>query len=175
MTRRYIVDVDKIDRINILQATLQAMEGAVAALPGTQPDYLLIDGNQLPRAFSKDSSQAVVRGDSTTTIIAAASILAKVCKHLRQISKLWHYAAALSAVLSKFCLSCSANAGNQYLQPGQWRLILPGVSAYLISAQRFACVFAAIVHTACSRSAYCKASASSPAVGCVAMSLHVNR
>ena len=75
--RRCVVDVADIDEMNILQAALKAMEGAVAALPHTPPDYLLVDGNQLPRASSRDSSQTVVRGDSKSTVIAAASILAK--------------------------------------------------------------------------------------------------
>lgn len=75
---RCVVDVADIDEMNILQAALKAMEGAVAALPHTPPDYLLVDGNQLPKAFSKDCSQTVVRGDSKSTVIAAASILAKV-------------------------------------------------------------------------------------------------
>ena len=75
---RCVVDVAAIDQMNVLQATLRAMEGAVTALPCSPPDYLLVDGNQLPRAFSKDSSQTVVRGDSKSTVIAAASILAKV-------------------------------------------------------------------------------------------------
>ena len=74
---RCVIDVADIDQMNILQAALKAMEGAVAALPGTSPDYLLVDGNQLPKAFSKDCSQTVVRGDSRSTVIAAASILAK--------------------------------------------------------------------------------------------------
>ena len=76
---RCIVDVADIDHMNILQAALKAMEGAVAALPSLVPDYLLVDGNQLPKAFSKDCAQTVVRGDSKSTVIAAASILAKVC------------------------------------------------------------------------------------------------
>lgn len=74
---RCAVDVANIDEMNILQAALKAMEGAVAALPHTQPDYLLVDGNQLPRGFSRECSQTVVRGDSKSTVIAAASILAK--------------------------------------------------------------------------------------------------
>ena len=74
---RCVVDVADIDQMNILQAALKAMEGAVAALPHAPPDYLLVDGNQLPKAFSKDCSQTVVRGDSMSTVIAAASILAK--------------------------------------------------------------------------------------------------
>ena len=78
LLRRCVVDVAAIDQINILQAALRAMEGAVTALPCSAPDDLLVDGNQLPGAFSKDSSQTVVRGDSKSTVIAAASILAKV-------------------------------------------------------------------------------------------------
>jgi len=78
LLRRCVVDVAAIDQMNILQAALRAMEGAVTALPCSPPDYLLVDGNQLPGAFRKDSSQTVVRGDSKSTVIAAASILAKV-------------------------------------------------------------------------------------------------
>lgn len=78
MSRRCVVDVAAIDQMNILQAALRAMEGAVAALPCSPPDYLLVDGNQVPGAFSKESSQPIVRGDSKSTVIAAASILAKV-------------------------------------------------------------------------------------------------
>lgn len=74
---RCVIDVADIDQMNILQAALKAMEGAVTALPCASPDYLLVDGNQLPKAFSKDCSQTVVRGDSRSTVIAAASILAK--------------------------------------------------------------------------------------------------
>lgn len=74
---RCVVDVADIDEMNILQAALKAMEGAVAALPHTPPDYLLVDGNQLPKGFSRECSQTVVRGDSKSTVIAAASILAK--------------------------------------------------------------------------------------------------
>jgi ribonuclease HII len=43
-----VIEVGEIDTINILQATLKAMEGAAAGLP-TQPDYLLVDGNRLPK------------------------------------------------------------------------------------------------------------------------------
>lgn len=74
---RCVVDVADIDEMNILQAALKAMEGAVAALPHTPPDYLLVDGNQLPRGLNRECSQTVVRGDSKSTVIAAASVLAK--------------------------------------------------------------------------------------------------
>ena len=75
---RCIVDVAAIDQMNILQATLKAMKGAVAALP-SPAEYTLVDGNQLPKGLSSEHSKTVVRGDSISTVIAAASILAKVC------------------------------------------------------------------------------------------------
>jgi len=72
-----IADVETIDRINILQATFIAMRQAVAAL-STQPDYLLIDGNQVPRFAIP--LLALVAGDALSISIAAASIVAKVTR-----------------------------------------------------------------------------------------------
>ncbi len=72
-----VVDVKTIDRINILQATLLAMQEAVRAMK-VVPDYLLIDGNQIPHFDI--SSEAVVAGDARSVSIAAASILAKVTR-----------------------------------------------------------------------------------------------
>ncbi len=45
------IDAGEIDAINILQAALKAMEGAAAGLPEA-PDFLLVDGNRLPKARS---------------------------------------------------------------------------------------------------------------------------
>jgi ribonuclease HII len=67
--------VAEIDSINILQASLLAMTRAVQALE-TQPEYVLVDGNRLPRW--RYASDAVVKGDDRVPAIAAASILAKV-------------------------------------------------------------------------------------------------
>ncbi|MGR8997778.1 MAG: ribonuclease HII [Gammaproteobacteria bacterium] len=67
--------VDEIDELNILQATLLAMQRAVNGL-ATQPDEVLIDGNHLPRLSIP--AQAIVKGDSRVKAISAASILAKV-------------------------------------------------------------------------------------------------
>lgn len=70
-------DPEEIDTINILQATFLAMERAVAML-NIKPDLLLIDGNR-----EKDFGipvETVVRGDSRSNSIAAASILAKVTR-----------------------------------------------------------------------------------------------
>jgi ribonuclease HII len=72
------VEHDEIDRINILQASLRAMQAAVKAL---QPaaGYVLIDGNQrLPELDCPQ--QAIIKGDSISVSIAAASIIAKVAR-----------------------------------------------------------------------------------------------
>lgn len=67
--------VAEIDELNILQASLLAMHRAVAALL-PQPEYVLVDGNRLPRWHY--ASEPVVKGDDRVAAIAAASILAKV-------------------------------------------------------------------------------------------------
>ncbi len=68
-------EVTEIDRVNILQATLLAMQRAVAQLR-CKPDLALVDGNQAP---SLDCSvRTVVQGDLLEPAISAASILAKV-------------------------------------------------------------------------------------------------
>lgn len=72
-----IVDHERIDQINILQATFEAMRVAVAKLPRL-PDYLLIDGPQTPRF--EIPFQGIVKGDGLSLSIAAASILAKVTR-----------------------------------------------------------------------------------------------
>ncbi len=70
--------VAEIDQINILQATFLAMHRAIAALP-VSPDYLLIDGNRLPRDLPAPA-EALVGGDGRSPSIAAASIVAKVAR-----------------------------------------------------------------------------------------------
>jgi len=67
--------VDEIDRINILQATMLAMQRAVAGLR-LSPAKVLIDGNRLPTL--NVLAEAVIGGDATVASISAASILAKV-------------------------------------------------------------------------------------------------
>ncbi len=71
------VDAFRIDQINILQATLQAMREAVAALIPT-PDHILVDGPISPHFGIP--SQAITQGDSLSLSIAAASIIAKVTR-----------------------------------------------------------------------------------------------
>ncbi|WP_170351076.1 ribonuclease HII [Ruegeria atlantica] len=67
--------VAEIDEHNILRASHLAMERAVAALD-PPPDYLLIDGNMIPRGLTIPA-RAVVKGDAHSVSIAAASIVAK--------------------------------------------------------------------------------------------------
>ncbi|MBU9811810.1 ribonuclease HII [Rahnella sp. C60] len=67
----------EIDELNILHATMLAMQRAVAGLCIT-PDMVLIDGNRCPALPM--ASQAVVKGDSKVAEISAASILAKVTR-----------------------------------------------------------------------------------------------
>jgi len=70
--------VQEIDEINILRASHLAMERAVAAL-NPAPDFLLIDGNLIPRGLTIPAL-AVVKGDGRSVSIAAASIVAKICR-----------------------------------------------------------------------------------------------
>jgi len=84
-----IVEVEEIDRLNILTASLLAMSKALRALRQT-PDCILIDGNQkLPVEFFEAKSiptnvrprqRTIVKGDQLCFAIAAASILAKVAR-----------------------------------------------------------------------------------------------
>jgi ribonuclease HII len=70
--------VAEIDDLNILRASHLAMMRAVAGLH-SPPDYLLIDGNQLPRGLTLPA-QTIVKGDGRSVSVAAASIIAKVCR-----------------------------------------------------------------------------------------------
>ncbi|MCX4025440.1 ribonuclease HII [Endozoicomonas sp. SM1973] len=70
-------EVEEIDQLNILHATMLAMQRAVLGL-SVKPELVLIDGNRCPEL--PYPSQAVVKGDSQVQAIAAASILAKVTR-----------------------------------------------------------------------------------------------
>jgi ribonuclease HII len=76
-------DVEEIDRINILQATMLAMQRAVEALQ-IVPDHALVDGNRRPDLGCP--VQAIVRGDSRVAAISAASIMAKVTRDREMLS-----------------------------------------------------------------------------------------
>ncbi|MBA1294039.1 ribonuclease HII [Pseudomonas lurida] len=70
-------EVEEIDKLNILHATMLAMQRAVEGLHIT-PKMAMIDGNRCPKLGMP--SEAVVKGDSKVPAIAAASILAKVSR-----------------------------------------------------------------------------------------------
>jgi ribonuclease HII len=72
-----VATVEEIDRLNILQATLLAMQRAIAGLR-LRPALVLVDGNRAP--MLEVPVQCVVRGDATVAAIAAASIVAKVTR-----------------------------------------------------------------------------------------------
>src|SRR5439155_1370389 len=84
-----VVEVEEIDRINILNASLLAMVKAFHGLKPT-PDYLLIDGREtIPPGWFKTGKKAsgslpqqrtIIKGDQLCISIAAASILAKVAR-----------------------------------------------------------------------------------------------
>ena len=85
------VDNNRIDEINILQATFEAMRTAVSGL-AVEPDYVLVDGDKSPSI--KTDHETVIKGDSKSMAIAAASILAKVSRdrYITEMAKLYpHY------------------------------------------------------------------------------------
>ncbi len=78
----------EIDQLNILQATMVAMQRAVDGLK-IKPDFVLVDGNRLPKW--PYAGQAVVKGDLRVAEISAASILAKVVRdgEMEELDKLY--------------------------------------------------------------------------------------
>ena len=76
-------EVEEIDEFNILQATMIAMQRAVAGL-STQPDRVLVDGNRTPDFGIP--AEAIVKGDQTVAAISAASILAKVSRDREMVA-----------------------------------------------------------------------------------------
>lgn len=81
-------EVAEIDELNILQATLLAMQRAVLAIRPL-PHHVLVDGNRCPELPC--SAEAVIQGDGRVAAISAASILAKVSRdrEMRQLDKLY--------------------------------------------------------------------------------------
>jgi len=79
-------DVHEIDQLNILQATMLAMQRAVAGLT-IRPDKVLVDGNRVPALPCK--AEAIVGGDGLVAEISAASIIAKVYRD-RMMNDLHH-------------------------------------------------------------------------------------
>ncbi len=70
-------EVEEIDEINILQASLLAMQRAVNKLTIT-PEQVLVDGNQCPQLSYP--TEAIIKGDQKIAAISAASIIAKVSR-----------------------------------------------------------------------------------------------
>ena len=81
-------EVEEIDAINILQATLLAMQRAVATLT-PKPELALVDGNRVPRLACR--VETIVKGDATVAAISAASILAKVARDAEMCILDTHY------------------------------------------------------------------------------------
>jgi len=75
-------EVEEIDRLNILHATMLAMSRAVAAL-APQPELALVDGNRAPVLGC--AVQTVIKGDRLVPAISAASILAKVARDAQML------------------------------------------------------------------------------------------
>ncbi|ACV27308.1 ribonuclease HII [Kangiella koreensis] len=75
-------EVEEIDRINILQASLLAMKRAVETLSHS-PELALIDGNHCPELDCR--MEAIIKGDSKEPAISAASILAKVARDTEMV------------------------------------------------------------------------------------------
>lgn len=76
-------EVDEIDLINILQASLLAMQRAVQALMPA-PEHVLVDGNCCP-VFACPA-QAIVKGDDKVAAISAASVMAKVTRDREMVA-----------------------------------------------------------------------------------------
>ena len=84
-----MVSPQEIDRINILNASLEGMKSAVKSLSLT-PDITLIDGNKTPSEMPC-RTESVVKGDATSMSVAAASILAKVSRdrYMAELDKMY--------------------------------------------------------------------------------------
>ena len=70
--------LEEIETVNILEATYLAMNRAIDGL-NVKPDFALIDGNRVPRGI-KIPCETIVKGDSKSMSVAAASVLAKVTR-----------------------------------------------------------------------------------------------
>lgn len=81
-------EVEEIDRINILQASMLAMQRAYAGL-GIAVDYALVDGNRVPELPCR--AEPLIKGDSKCEAIMAASILAKVARdeEMKRLDRLY--------------------------------------------------------------------------------------
>ena len=81
-------EIEEIDEINILHASLLAMRRAVEGL-SVQPQHAKIDGNRCPELAC--SSEAIIKGDQKVACISAASIIAKVARDAEMVEMDAHY------------------------------------------------------------------------------------
>ena len=88
-----IVESEEIDRMNIGRASLKAMRLAIEAMK-IKPDFVLVDGNQSIPLLTIQQ-QTIIRGDSLSLSVAAASILAKVKRDRMMVEFSQHYPAFL--------------------------------------------------------------------------------
>lgn len=95
--------VEEIDQLNILQATLLAMQRAVAGLR-LKPGKVLVDGNRLP--ILDVFAEAIVKGDSKIPAISAASILAKVHRD--------HWCISVDAEFPRYGFAVHKGYGTKY-------------------------------------------------------------
>jgi ribonuclease HII len=95
--------VEEIDQLNILQATLLAMQRAVAGLR-LKPARVLVDGNRLP--MLDVFAEAIVKGDSKVPAISAASILAKVHRD--------HWCAEVDAAFPNYGFAIHKGYGTKF-------------------------------------------------------------
>ena len=84
-----VIDHTRIDEINILEATMEAMAKSVEGL-STAADWVLIDGNRVPPPLV-DRAEAIVKGDAKSVCISAASVLAKVTRDRMMVSVYFHF------------------------------------------------------------------------------------
>lgn len=85
------IDNQRIDEVNILNATYEAMHKAIGSLPPNSFDHILVDGNRF-RPYAELPHTCIVKGDDEFVSIAAASIIAKVTRdeHMSMLSKRVH-------------------------------------------------------------------------------------
>lgn len=76
-------EVEEIDSLNILHASLLSMQRAVLALP-VKPHKVLVDGNRCPDLPCQ--AEAIIKGDASVAAISAASILAKVSRDREMVA-----------------------------------------------------------------------------------------
>ena len=78
--------VEEIDTLNILQATMLAMQRAVAGL-GVKPGFAVVDGNRVPQLDCP--AEFLIKGDAKSASVAAASVLAKVARdrYMKQLAE----------------------------------------------------------------------------------------